>query len=602
MTHARLATVVACLLAGSASLAQDAERVSEFGRYEGWSEERFDGWKTTSRYVEMRDGVRLAVDVTRPTVGGEVATEPLPVVWTHSRYHRNPSKLVEFFGGDGSRIRSNVDTNPGLQRLVRHGYVVAAAGVRGSGASFGRYQGLFSDAETKDAAELIAWFAEQPWCDGNVGMYGGSYLGITQYMAASEAPPALKAICPDVAAFDMYDLLYAGGVFRDDMMRHWDGLTDQLDAEAIAPPVTDDEDGSLLREAVAEHADNWQVFDGYRSVPFRDDAAPGIDWSKHGPAPRLEAIQDAAVPIYHLNGWLDIFAHDTCQWFVNYRGPQRMMMGAWAHAEVTPERMRLTAIEQHRWFDRWLKGIENGVDEGDRAQFALVNEPGDVTWVSTDVWPPEGVQGQAMWFDDGALVPTRPDDAGALAYDIDRTTTTGSASRWDNAVGAAPMGVRYDLAANEARSLTFTSEPMEEDLVLVGHPVVHLALTASAGDADLFVVLSEVDAAGRSRYLTEAVVRGSMRREGEPSYDNLGLPWHRCFEEDAEPLPSDEPALVSQDLHPIAQVVQAGHRVRVAVFCADRDNAEPSPVELPASIAVHLGESRIVLPVLRNRR
>jgi hypothetical protein len=160
----------------------DAGRVSEFGRYEGWSEELFDGWATSSVYVPMRDGVKLAVDVTRPTFYGELVQERLPVVWTPSRYHRRPL---------GPGARSMVDAEPALQRLVRHGNVLAALGVRGSDVSFGRFEGLFSAAETQDAAEMIAWFAAQPWCDGSVGMWGGSYLGITQYMAASQAPPAL---------------------------------------------------------------------------------------------------------------------------------------------------------------------------------------------------------------------------------------------------------------------------------------------------------------------------------------------------------------------------------------------------------------------------
>ena len=181
----------------------DDGRISEFGRYEGYSEPRFDEWVKTSQYLEMRDGVKLAIDVVRPAVNGEPVDERFPVIWTHSRYHR-------------SLRNSSVDPQPVLQRLVRHGYVYAAVGVRGSGASYGRYEGLFSPNETRDAYEIIDWLANQPWSDGNVGMYGGSYLGITQYMAASQQHPALKAIFPNVAVFDMYDLLYPGGVYRDD--------------------------------------------------------------------------------------------------------------------------------------------------------------------------------------------------------------------------------------------------------------------------------------------------------------------------------------------------------------------------------------------------
>src|SRR5262245_49505082 len=248
-----LGSALVALAVGAESLRaqSDGPRVSEFGRYEGWSEELFDGWKTSSLYVPMRDGVRLAVDVTRPTFYGELVGDPLPVVWTHSRYHRRPPVPA------GAPSPSMVDANPALQRLVRHGYVVAVVGVRGSDVSFGRFEGLFSEAETQDAVEMIAWFAAQPWCDGKVGMWGGSYLGITQYMAASKAPPALAAIFPDVAAFDMYDVIHSGGVFRGDALAHWSELTTRLDRELLGQPVDADPGGALRRAALAGHEKNW---------------------------------------------------------------------------------------------------------------------------------------------------------------------------------------------------------------------------------------------------------------------------------------------------------------------------------------------------------
>ena len=594
-----------------------SEKISEFGHYEGYSEPRFDSWVTTSLYVEMRDGVKLAVDVTRPAVDGEVSDEALPLVWTHSRYHRNPSALGGQRGGSSPSIRSMVDAMPALQRLVRHGYVVAAAGVRGSGASFGRFEGLFSAAETDDAAELIAWFAEQPWCDGNVGMYGGSYLGITQYMAASRHPPALKAIVPDVAAFDMYDLFYPGGIFREDMIAHWDQLTTQLDREWPAPVVDDDPDGVMRAQAIAQHADNWAVLENYSAAPYRDDVTEGLEWLEHGPSPLLDAINESDVAIYHLNGWFDVFALDATLWFANYEGPQRLTMGSWSHAGMADralmaERGRIGAIEQHRWFDRWLKGIENGVDEEPRIQYALMLDPGDWEWRVADEWPPPGTDEVTLWFTAGpsgsiasahdhGLEIDAPARAGRDDYEIDPSTTTGSTSRWDNAVAAAPV-MRYDdLAENDAKSTTYTTAPLEEDLVVVGHPVVKLFVESSRGDVDLHVLLEEIDERGEVRYVSEGVLRASHRKLGEAPYDNLGLPWHRSAREDVEPLPAGQPAEVVLDLHPIANLFDAGHRLRVTVMGADADNTRPSPIELPATLSIHRGgehASCLSLPVL----
>ncbi|MFT7678304.1 MAG: putative CocE/NonD family hydrolase [Planctomycetota bacterium] len=607
------------ILTSTLGLAQDAAptKISEFGRYEGWSVERFDGWSASSEYVEMRDGVRLAVDVVRPSSAGEVSQERLPVVWTHSRYHRSPQTLIEKFNpGASIEIDSSVDVDASLQRLVKHGYVVCAVGVRGSGASFGRFEGLFSESETKDAEEIINWLAEQPWSDGNVGMYGGSYLGITQFMAASVKPAALKAIIPDVAAFDMYDLVYPGGVMRADMIEHWDWLTDQLDMEWIAPAVDGDEGGLLLKEAVAGHAQNWQVLDGYRSAPFRDDKVPGLDWSTHGPSGVLAEVQAAAVPCYHWGAFYDCFAMDTCLMFANYRGPQHMVMAPWAHAGMPEmiyqvERGRLTTIERHRWFDRYLKGIPNGIDEQPRVQYAVTEKPGTWHWMSAESWPPKGLDSKYLWFaggqsgtlesvNDGVLANSPPHELAAFdVYEIDASTTTGTSTRWDNAVGATPRMSYADLGSNDAKCLTYTSAPLDEALTVVGHPIVTLHVTAEAGDADFVVLLEEVHADGFVEYVSEGVLRASNRQLMDAPYENLGLPWQRCAESDGVPLPAGVPAALLLDLQPLANEFDAGSRIRVVIMCADADNLEVATESGQVSVFRNAAyASGIRLPVL----
>ncbi len=616
----RPAQLLWAVLLTAACSAQETEdpRVSEFGRYEGYSEPRFEEWVNTSGYVEMRDGVKLAVDVTFPAVDGEAADGPFPVVWTHSRYHRNPGALNRIFAPEGvevPEVHSQVDARGDLQLLVRHGYVVAAVQVRGGGASFGTYEGLFSDAETDDAREMIEWFATQPWSDGNVGMWGGSYLGMTQYMAASEGHPALKAIVPNVAGLDMYDQLYPGGVYRKDMIDHWGSLTRSLDVEWLAPPVDEDPSGELLAAAVAEHEHNWDVEREYGSGKFRDHDVPTLDWSDHGFSGVLDEVQAAQVPAYHLNGWFDIFVLDAALIYGNYEGPQKMAIGAWSHAGMPDsalmvERGRVGAIEHLRWFDYWLKGIDNGIMDEPPVHYAVMSDPGEWSWTSAETWPvvearsvdyhfAPGPTGTVASANDGALVTEAAEPEGQDAYRVDLTATTGTTTRWDNAVGGAPMMIYPDLSANDAKALTYTTEPLGADVTVVGHPVVHLWVTSSTNDGDFIVLLEEVDDQGRSHYVTEGVLRASHRKLDQAPWDNLGLPFQRSFGEDVEPLPSGEPTELVMDLYPTATVFNAGHRIRVAIVGADADNIElPSVAPTYQVFRGPAQPSRIVLPVV----
>ena len=105
-----------------------------------------------------------------------------------------------------------------------------------------------------------------------------------------------------------------------------------LDLQFDAAPVDEDEDGELVEEARKQHEDNWDTMAEHGAGRFRDHATPSLTYAKHGPSAFLEEINAAKVPAYHFNGWFDVFAADATIWFVNYAGPQRLLMGAWSHA------------------------------------------------------------------------------------------------------------------------------------------------------------------------------------------------------------------------------------------------------------------------------
>ena len=605
----------------------DTQRVSEFGKYEGYGEAQFDSWTRTSEYVVVADGTRLAVDIVRPAHEGVAVDGRFPVIWTHSRYHRTPANLGALLPDadpdeptppDGAEAAaapiSFVDVDPGLQRLVRHGYAFVAAAVRGSGASFGRYEGLFSPAETRDAYDIMDWIVSQPWSDGNLGMWGGSYLGITQYMAASTKHPALKAIFPQVALFDLYDALYPGGVYRADMVEHWGLLTRTLDTEVTAPPVDGDAMGSQLAAAALEHRDNWSPEEELRLAPLRDHRGPTFAWSRHSPTSAIDSMNASGVAAYHWGGWYDAFAMDEALWFRNWTGADLLGMGPWSHAFTAPEmgaeRAQLEAVEQHRFFDHFLKGLDNGIMDEAPVRYAVVDDFESWSWAFADDWPPQNATATFYYFAGGPSGTVESVNDGILStaqslaegdvdeYQVDLTTTTGTRSRWDNAVGQGAMDYP-DLSPNGARSLTYTTPPLESDITVAGHPVATLFLAADAPDVDVYVLLEEVTPDDQARYVSEGVLRASHRARATPPWDNLGLPYQSSHADDVTPLRPGEITQVALDLQPTATLFNAGNRLRITVMGADVDNTEAPPYA-PRVLLYRSGEysSRISLPIL----
>lgn len=575
-------------------------KVSRFGQYSGYSPLLYDSIARKSLYLTMRDGVRIAIDVIRPAKDGKVEEKPLPVVWTHNRYRR------AFKAGD--RLITIADS-PDIRNLILHGYIAASADVRGSGASFGASKGIFTKEETQDAYEITEWLGTQPWSNGNVGMFGGSYLGITQLMAASTKPPHLKAVFPVVALFDLFEMGSQGGVYKDDFVKTWSELTTRLDTEQIAAPVDADPNGELLKKAIAEHmAGNRPlaaIMDGLR---FRNSVDPGtgivpaLEWH---PAARIREINESAVPMYIWGGWFDSFTRHAFLAYRNFTAPRRLVLSSRSHAprdkEIAAEEMRLIAVEELRWFDHWLKGVENGIMSEPPIFYQVMVEPKQNVWKTATTWPVTEAKpvrhylaaGRSLTsasVNDGKLQLVPPKKEGSDAYPVDYGVTTGTATRWDNAVGGA---FAYpNLADHDARSLTYTSPALKSEVEVTGFPVVRVWIGSTATDADLFAYLEEVYPDGGSRYITEGVLRASMRALSDPPYETFGLPYHRAFESDVSPLKPGEAVELIFAMEPTANVFNAGNRIRLTLSGADKDNATTPRLDPQPTITIHRDPER----------
>ena len=357
------------------------ERISRPGQYQGYSRATFDGWSRTSRYVAVRDGTRIAIDILRPTKKGVLHEEPLPVVWEQRRYHR---AVIDPSG----RIYSQLDREDHpMRKLLPHGYIFVVADVRGSGASFGTRVDPTPPQESLDAYDITEWIAKQPWCNGNIGMYGISYAGSAQFMAARARPPHLKAIFPEMAMFDLYDLCYPGGVYRHTLMKGWQQQVRTLDlsqGQRVAP-VDEDKDQRLLAEAIRQHQGNFDVSRAAQG-PCRDVVMPqeGRVYVDNSPATYIEEVNKSGVAIYQRAGWLDMYPRDMLLWHVNLRTPRKIAIGPWDHYQ---SHGLDRGTEMLRWFDYWLKGIDNGIMKEPPILYYVMGAPADKALRQANQWP-----------------------------------------------------------------------------------------------------------------------------------------------------------------------------------------------------------------------
>lgn len=515
----------------------EQEKVSEFGKYQGYSEAIFDGNKRISDYLTLSNGTKLAYDIYLPTKKGVPADKPLPVLFKYTPYTR----AFTIFNKDGENIiaglfnlgwkekaylrvrywfgkRGNLMDAPFrtkyLENLLKHGYAVIVVERPGTGASFGVMNASF-EVGAKEANEILNWIAAHKWCNGNIGMYGDSFQAMIQFAAAAAGNPHLKAIFPTSSGFDTYSsVMYPGGVFNKTFASFFSWSTSFL--EQVPTPVDSDKDGTLLAQArkerggstLAKQSEIW-----FKKFPFRDSLTSDGNrvWEGSGNLyPLLDRINQSGVPVYLTAGWYDLFsgANDTFFWYANLTVPRRVLVRPLDHSEVEKNQFDLDyAAEAHRWFDYWLKGIDNGIMNEPPIHYYVMGAAKTDSWRTSNQWPlanqkltpfyfSEGKTGSVASVNDSFLRPERPTHQDtADAYTVDYSTTSGKYSRWY----AVNWPRNYpNMQPNDQKALTYTTPPLEADLEVTGHPEAHLWLATKAPDSDAFVYLEEVDGSGRS--------------------------------------------------------------------------------------------------------
>lgn len=543
-----------------------------------------------SFYVPVRDGTRLAMNVYRPAVEGAPTAEPLPAVFLFTPYR------ARFYDKDGKISETGLSSWLPLKHLLERGYVVAVADVRGKGASFGKRRGFQDRTEAQDGYDLVEWLARQPYSTGKVGMIGCSYLGGTTVQVASTAPPSLKAIFTGASDFDKYAFVRRGGIPAQFNTRP----DEPPEFDLASVPVDADTDGSLLRAAVAEHAANTPMAKLWYGMPYRDSVSEYTGtafWEEVGPYTYLDTLKKSGIATYFWGNWQDEPAAHMILSAANVGG--KLIVTPGSHC-VPPKDFDF-AGEAQRFFDRYLKGLDNGIDREPLYTYWVENAPKGEEWVRTNVLPGSGVGRKAFY------LAAREKGSARSANDGRLRDTPGEA-------GEDRFAVDYDVSSPEyfdfwvkpqgEHGLTYTGEALPADVTLLGFPIVHLDVAIDRADANVFAYLEDVAPDGSSEVVSFGRLAVSHRKISKAPYETLGLPWHSGRQADVAHVKPGESVGLAFDLTPLARIVKAGHRLRVTLTGADprqRNLAEirqdpPPKITILRSAS---GGSRIELPIAR---
>jgi hypothetical protein len=527
--------------------------------------------------VPMDDGVDLAATLYVPDLPGG---GPFPAVLESIPYRKDDWTLSYDWSLHGA--------------FAAAGYVSCRLDVRGSGSSRGIAEDEYTEREILDNLAVIDWLATRPWSSGAVGMFGISWGGFSALQAAMRRPPALRAIVPACFSHDRYHV---------DV--HWWGGT-RLIGESVYWPV----------EMVAENAlppDPERFGPGWREEWLRRlDAPPqwplaslrhqrrDAHW-RHGSV--IEDWGSIEAAVLALGGLSDWYRDSVLAVVANVRAPRRGILGPWGHAwphDGAPGPTIDGVGLMTRWWDRWLKGEPNGIDEGPALTvFAVEPGAGEAfpataapaelpgRWWAIRRWPPvlriapppplhlagDGAAGRGTLGPRDAPAGQAPDTwsggpAGAMAAPFTCT-------------GYLPQGGPLDQRPDDAQSLVYTGDPLAEPVLIAGHPAVDLWVAADRPVAQVAVRLEVVAPDGTSALLARGL---------------LNLTRRDSFAEPAPVVPG-EPLTVTVPLTVTGARVPAGHRLRVAVAGSAFPVAWPPPA--PATLTVfHDAErpSRLRLP------
>ncbi len=503
--------------------------------------------------IRVRDGLELSANLWLPVGGEEESAARVPVILEMIPYRKDD-------------WRASGDARRGTWWASR-GYAFCRLDIRGTGSSPGIARDEYTSEETTDGYDAVEWLAAQPWCDGNVAMWGISYGGFTAIQVAMLRPPHLRAIVPMYATDDRYtdDVHYVGGAVTASELSQY--AVSMVGMNALPPRPAYRGEGWLdeWRERL-ELTPVWLI-------EWLRRQADGPYWRQGSLAPDYDAIE---VPILMFAGWMDGYVNPALRMLERCTAPRRAIVGNWVHSfpsDAYPGPNIDWLHEMHRFLDYWLKGVDNGVPEDAplawyRREWAPPEPfpaawPG--AWQTAAAFPVAGTEMRELYLDGGReplrgrLSDTSP---GAAGIDILRHRAThGTWASLSWGAGSAPNGLWTDPRAEDGFVPTYTSDPLDEPLDICGFPAAVLAWRSPVPVVTAVVRLLDVAPDGTPTQVTAGVF-------------NLT---HRNGHDDARPMEPGAIAIVEVPMRAAGYRFRAGHRIRLTVASAYWPVIWPSP-------------------------
>jgi putative CocE/NonD family hydrolase len=458
--------------------------------------------------------------------------------------------------------------------------------IRGTGASEGEFYPRVNEMD--DGYDTVEWAADQPWCDGNVGMYGMSHFGFTQWAAAVTQPPHLRTICPKATQAGARP--FNAGAFRFNQMLSWASVFPLAELARRNMPA---QQAKALRDQfiyLKNHLEEQYWFLPLKDIPAAKIAeeiglAPFFfDYISHpddeefwrrscSPAP----LEKVTIPALHICGWYDLLVGDVLASYTGMRerggsalarDNQKVFIGPWVHSTELPSvageldfgmastgaAADITGLHL-RWFDYWLKGIKNGIMDEPRVRLFVM---GDNLWRDENEWPLARSSFTRYYFHsgggansssgDGVLNVIIPGDEPVDSYIYDPRNPSPTKP---GPIGQGIIMGAYDQREIEKRAdvLVYTSEPLASDLEVTGPIVARLYAASTAVDTDFVVRLVDVYPSGCAYNLTDGIVRARYKNSE----------WR------AELIEPGRIYEYSIDMGATSNVFKAGHSIRVEI-------------------------------------